>query len=377
MEKIKVLALGHAYHAFRQFLTWENIPDNTMELTVLTVDNWPFDYGEKSQSNRPNVKFIYLPAIDIPKPDYYMIGFEKIIKNFAPEILIIMQEPHQKQTTLALDVAKDIKCKTVLFSWENLNPYLGHPNWSKIDYFVGGNNKACHFAEINGIKKENITRILQAGVCTDMFKEYDGRKELMDDGWINVLFSSRLTEGKGLKEIIEAMRKIFQYKYSHKVVFTCTGFTNDIGENLTFLVKNFAKEYPGRVRISNHKIPYPMMPKIYNNAHITIGNSKDTPYWSEQSLNYSCAEAAACGCAPIMAKSGAISEYWGGSGAILIDWQKNNVEALTDALDKLIRDDNYRRICACESKKNIINNYSHKIIAMKYRTFFKKIYENK
>jgi len=369
---VKIFAIGTPYLNPRIQDTWELIPDDSMELKMVAPKKWSWDPNRIRVTDNPFISYDFLDCINQDRPDYYLDGAEKLLVDYDPDILFVMCELTQLQTSRILDAAKNLRCKKLIFCWENINPSYGNNNWGLIDGYVGGNFASCKFAQRNKLGDSSILFAPQNGVDTGFFREYEGRKEFEDIGWINILFPNRFTDGKGVEEVIASMREIFRRKYALLPSITFTGFTNDCGRDLTPIIKKFTNEFSGRARMALKRVPYEIMPKIYNNAHIVINNAKDTPYWKEQ-CGYSPLEAASTGCAIITSDAGSLMDFWGGSGAEIVEQGDNNVEMLIASIDKLIADGAYRKNCAKKCQSHVIDNFSHIKVATKLREFFKGV----
>lgn len=160
-----------------------------------------------------------------------------------------------------------------------------------------------------------------------------------------ILFVGKVEEQKGILDLLEAFRKLRQ-KNSHIQL-------NVIGSgSLVDKIKNEpGVKYIGTVKNKD-------IPKYFQEATVTCVPSKTTKIWAEQ-VGMVNIQSIACGTPVVSTFSGAIGEYLPNNRAALLV-PEDNVKALTNALYKVVTDDNFRKELSKKSLKFVLSHYDAK-----------------
>lgn len=197
---------------------------------------------------------------------YDMVGLEKSILGFNPDVLYVQQELECRVTQKCIRIAKSAKIPVVVFVWENLRPLNGEAlaTIRDIDLIIAGNNDAgkIHAAA------NRIVYLPQVGVDIAHFW---ARPEIARD--ISVGYVGRQAPEKGINHLVAAWPT--------------------------------AKVAPWK---SWRELPW-----VYSHIRVQVAFSQDTPFWKEQAMPYAAAEAVSSECRVVVSDAGAIP-YWLGGG---------------------------------------------------------------
>ncbi len=197
---------------------------------------------------------------------YDLVGLEDEIKAFGPDILYIQNEVSCYVTYRCLEIAKKLRCKSVVFVWEN-NKNLTPEEESILrgfDLCICGNGDAMNIHK--GARRRAI--LPQVGVDTDHFQ---ARPDIERE--IDVAYVGRPVPEKGIHYLEQAWP---QAKF--------TPWTDWI-----------------------------KMPWLLSKVKVVAAYSLDTQAWREQAMPYSAAEALSMECAAVVSDGGAIP-FWLGGG---------------------------------------------------------------
>ena len=295
---------------------------------------------------------------------YVSLDLQKFLKNF--DIVHSVETYHL--FTLQCAIFKNIfGYKLFITQWEN----IAYPDSSIAGNIIRRNVKTRVDKIIAVTKKskdvlleestdENKIEILPPGIDLNIFKP--NKSSLRDnfDDEVIVLFIGRLVEEKGVRDLLDAMQKIWQKVQSVRLIICGNG-------PLRSLVLSYIKQgYPITYYSS---YPYPEVNMLYNACDIFILPSKATKGWEEQ-FGMVLIEAMACRKPVITTKSGSIP-YVVGKCAYLVN--PGSVPEIGKALLELIDNEALRKKMGKSSRKFVEKKYDNRIIAKKLL----KIYNSK
>lgn len=145
-----------------------------------------------------------------------------------------------------------------------------------------------------------------------------------------IVFSGRLNEEKGIKEVLEAIRYVKTKNYKLLIVGSCF-YSMNIKSDFELQLYNLSKEAEDKIVftgfVNHHEMPY-----IYNIADVAV-----LPSMWEEPAGLTIIEAMACGIPVITTKSGGIVEYTDSSCSILLERDENLVVNIAKNIDLILQ----------------------------------------
>lgn len=199
---------------------------------------------------------------------------------------------------------------------------------------------ASNFKRVTNIN-ENKLVVLRNGIDFDRFsKDVDRKivkslKEKYDikDNEKVLLFTGRITQGKGVKELILSLKDL---KYDNYKLLILGSVLNDIKVKTTYQeeIESLVEDMKDKVIFTGF-INYDEISNYYAIADVAV-----LPSTCEDAAPLTVIEALVRGLPIITTRSGGIPEYAKDGSAIIIEKDENLVNNLTDAIDELLNDDN-------------------------------------
>ena len=248
--------------------------------------------------------------------NFQLLGAKDLIMKFAPDWLIVQQEPESILAQESVGWAKELGCKFALFTWQNIRFQGGYEVLRNSDLVVCGNPEAERL-----VKPWNVDTLLllQVGVDTDHFQARPGVERNVEVGYIG-----RPNEEKGIRCLIQAWptARILEWK--------------DFKE----------------------------LPWWYSQVRVIVAYSQDTSEWKEQAPNYVTLEALSCGCDVVTSDTEAM-KYWNetcpvGYRAELNPLLETKEEVLRKAIQKALSQD-----VGNKGRQWVIDNFSNHVVAKK------------
>ncbi len=335
-------------------------------------------FEESSKQNKIN--YIYLkPCFIIKKVFRYIINkytrkyigndyIINLIKNYKEKLsnydyVIIENKPE-----FSLTLRKYIKGKLIFHSHNDfLNKDTKHAKeilksydciYALSEYIC---NRICEIDEQEGKKK---VKLLYNGVDTKKFEnppmkeiqEIKKKLKLSQDD-IVILFTGRLVEEKGIKELIQAFNKL----NNDKLKLIITGDINPRNYKLKMFVHELKKiSNKNKNIIFTGYINYHKIPLYYNIADVGV-----IPSIWEEPFALTVIEHLAAGHPVIVSNSGAMPELVNNNVAIVVNKSFNFVNNLSEALLKVKSNTtNNKRLCILQAKKFDKSNYINRFIEL-------------
>ncbi len=292
-------------------------------------------------------------------------------------VLYSCSEPNLLTTLFNGCLAKFWGLKLVLFTWQNIEPekrlrglklvisnLLVRFNLMLADGVICGNRKAKVIIQKFNLNIPVIVCPL-SGVDIDRFK-IEGRNNWKNNNGFGdkkiILFYGALDKRKGVEFLLRAFALI---KVSDS--FLVIVGTGQEKEKLVALAKEL-KIYDC-VKFFEW-MPNEELPQILNSSDVFVYPSIPSGGWEEQ-FGYAMAEAGACGVPVVATHTGSIDEVVSnGKTGILV--QPGHPAELADVISKLLFDDNLRKQMGESGRQYVVNNFSHKVIALKIENFLTK-----
>jgi len=283
---------------------------------------------------------------------HHYVGLGKRVRDFAPHIVHIDEEPYNIAAWPCLKLAQAVNAKTLFFSWQNLLRSYPPPfNWGErwilnnVDYALMGTDSAGDiWREKNYTGK--MRTIPQFGTDTDLFKPAVVKPERP----FTMGYIGRLVVEKGVHLLIEAAAKL------------------DGGWRLRILgsgpyldmLKRLVHQHQLQDRV-NFDVPLPSteIPAYYHKLDALVLPSITQSNWKEQ-FGRVLVEAMASGVAVIGSDSGAIPGVIGDAGLI---FPEGDVDALAEHLSCLQKDANLRQQLAHKGRQRVETHVTHQQVA--------------
>lgn len=343
-----------------------------IELTVVVPPSWA-DPRAPTRLEKVHTKGYELIVSDIAfNGNYHLHYYPKlkaIVRRVQPDVFHIDEEPYNLATFLAMRLARSVKAKTLVFSWQNLYKRYPPPfNWMEryvlnhADALLVGNTEAAKMWERKGYKGP-IHLIPQFGVDPSI---YYRRERPLRRGRVSVFkqrtarpptqpalvigYVGRLVEEKGLEMLLQAVSGLTG---PWTLQILGSGPERDRLEKMT--------QWLGispRVTF-DQKMPSTHLPHYFSGLDVLVLPSLTRPNWKEQ-FGRVLIEAMACDVLTVGARSGAIPEVIGEAG---LTFDEGNVEELRLQLQRLIDDVPFREELRQHGRQRVQAHYTQAAIA--------------
>lgn len=302
-------------------------------------------------------------------------SLKKALKKEKIDLIYSASEPHLLSTYYNSKTAKKLGIKHIIFSWENIHfrekfsglklkifEKLINKNLKLSKGIFCGNQKALNiFNSYNPDILKTICPI--SGVDTALYKPSQKTGEK-----ISFLFAGALGKRKGIFLIIEAFKNLNK-KYSNLELIFCGTGTDEA------LLKNKVKK-----ENLNNKIQFfnwlsaEKLAQKFSQADVFLYPSMPEKGWEEQ-FGFSMVEAQSAGLPVIATKIGSIAEVVKDQETgVLIE--PNNQVALEQAMERLIKDKDFRNKLGENGRRFVLENFSYQKVAEKISDFFIKVNDN-
>lgn len=277
-----------------------------------------------------------------------------IIQRLRPDIVHIDEEPYNLATFLALRAARRVGAKSLFFTWQNLlrrypPPFLWMERYvlSHSAYVIAGSREA---AGVLQAKQYNgpVCIIPQFGLDPRQF--IGGRIERATGSPFRIGFIGRLVEEKGPHVLLQAASKL---QGDWRVELLGSG-------PLRARLQKQARQLGIADRVQFHAWgPSAEMPDYYRRLDLLVVPSLTRPNWKEQ-FGRVLIEAMACQVPVIGSNSGEIPNVIGDAGLV---FPENDVRALTELIDALLRDPARRAVLGQRGRRRVLDHYTQDQVA--------------
>ncbi len=193
----------------------------------------------------------------------------------------------------------------------------------------------------NGIDLERFQQELTPEEIVSERKNYGIADETVFVYW------GRLIPEKGVKELLEAFKKVRAKKAAKLLIVGSSAFGREVAAEYAMELEALSKDVKGAVCFTGF-IPNHELWRAIKIADIAVLPS----IWDE-AAGLSMLEAMAAGIPLITAKVGGIPEYVEGESAYWVEWSKNFADDLAEAMLKLAGDEELRRGLREHAKENV------------------------
>ncbi|MEW5760357.1 MAG: glycosyltransferase family 4 protein [Candidatus Thermoplasmatota archaeon] len=269
------------------------------------------------------------------------IGLDQVAKEFRPDFMWMIEEPHTLFALQGLEIAKKLECKYGVFTWENIVKFFPTPykqNEQRVlegaDVIIVGNTEAKEvFIHYKNAQREKMVVMPMVGIDTNFFHPKNCEKKY------TTLYVGNMLPWKGCPYIDAVVRELGT-------------------EHLWVGEGTYSPMYGDRAGYGD----YLKLPDYYNSAKFTIHFSLPTESWKEQ-FNYVSCESLSCGLPVIVENSRIMKELFNGCKAVNFV-EEGNVKSLRNKVKMLLeKDDKELEKMGKEGRKHIEKNFSNKIIA--------------
>jgi len=378
----KALVVG-AYHSKLKQLAAQ--PD--MELIAVVPPSWRDERGELRLEPTPaeGYQFIVTPIrFNGNFHLHYYPQFDRLLKQFKPDLVHIDEEPYNLATFLALRSAQAIQARTVFFSWQNLNRTYPPPfRWFERYVLrhaaagIVGNRDSKDVWRAKGYRGP-LTIIPQVGVEPDIFKPAAERNRgstsetsLLPNGRTPVShalvigYAGRFVEEKGVDLLLQAL----------------AGLTGEWRADLVGSGPEQPRliELVQQLQIADRVRFLPWLPSAqtvdyYHTNDELVLPSRSRPNWKEQ-FGRVLVDAMACGVPVIGSTCGEIPNVIGDAGLI---FPESDAAALRTQLQRLQDDQNLRRDLAQRGRQRVLDHFTQAQIARQtyevYRSVMREVW---
>ncbi|WP_010630805.1 glycosyltransferase family 4 protein [Sporolactobacillus vineae] len=366
---------GGAVETLVENLAKENEKYRRLELVIISV----FDHeAEKQAHNYPHTRFIFLrPGLFLEALDKgaYFIANKLLKKSRAASYRNIFRRFYMLHRTARI-LARGTFDRVVLENsatlfqtlkkGKNDKKYEGN-YYYHIHNVVTGSYGCAHIISgcktlavsnyinhtlpdfMQTIPKQN-RRVVYNGIDTERFNRAISKKDReqrrhkfgLEATDIVLIFVGRLTPEKGIKELLQAYRKIDAPNVKLLIVGSHF-FDSDLWSPFEEEIRQMCENMKNRVIVTGF-IPYKEMPFIYSIADIAV-----LPSIWEEPAGLTMIEAMASGLPLITTLSGGIPEYVQGDGAVLLPRDEHIINNIAGALRELVMNHDLRLMMAKNS----------------------------
>lgn len=283
---------------------------------------------------------------------HYYRGLGQVMRDFRPEIVHIDEEPYNLASWQALYHARQVKARSLFFSWQNiLRRYPPPFGWGErwvlrtVDHVLAGTDSAFEVWRQKGYCGP-ISVIPQFGTDAQVFQPASA----LEDRPFTIGYFGRLVEEKGIQVLVSA---VAQLEGMWRLLILGGGPLRDVLE--TQAARLGVHE---RV-VFEPQVASMQMPRQYHRIDALVLPSLTRPNWKEQ-FGRVLVEAMMSGVPVVGSDSAAIPYVIGDCGLIV---PEGNVVALAGALGRLQRDDGLRATLAAKGRARALAEFTHEQIA--------------
>jgi glycosyltransferase involved in cell wall biosynthesis len=204
-------------------------------------------------------------------------------------------------------------------------------------------------------QSEKVTT-LHNGINTKLFnknrwcqeaKDFRNKYGIKEDD-IVILYSGRLNENKGVKELLEAFITIKSKQNLKLLIVGSTWFSKNTKDKYLLELQNLASEVKENIVFTGY-IDYNVMPIVYASADIAV-----VPSTGIEAAALVILESRSTGLPLIISDSGGMPEFVNDSCAIIVNRGANMINDLNSSLSLLIEDRELREVMGENARKEIL-----------------------
>lgn len=338
-----------------------------VDLTVIVPPSWQDPAGTVNlERSHVNGYSLLVDPINF-NGQFHLHYYPKLkqrLRTIKPHILHMDEEPYNLATWLAVRQARAAEVKSLFFSWQNIFQRYPFPFnlmekkvLDSVDYAIMGNEASVEVWRKKGYQGP-LTIIPQFGVEPEKFhppeKRHTGR------GFVIGSAGRRLVPEKGVDLLLRAVAKLPGIWRLH--------IAGDGPERPG--LEQLARELGIDERVYfDGVIPSDQMPAYLGQLDALVLSSRTIPNWKEQ-FGRVLVEAMACEVVVVGSDCGEIPNVIGDAGLI---FPEDDVNALSECLQSLHRDDDLRIRLAKMGRQRILDNYTQQSVAEKTVAVYRKM----
>lgn len=340
---LKVLALSHSLINPRQWMLFEKIAElNLAKVCVLCPSKW---HDEKCIGiTKHNFELHCLESVGKSFYTFRLRGLEQYVKELAPDVIYIEEEPHTIQARECKKIAQKENIPYAVFSWENVKDRkFGEPFDSiegevikSADVLIAGNEGAKRRLIARGGEERKISICPQTGVDTSLWSPKDIEKTY------DLVYHGRFAREKGIYFIQNIAKEL-------RLKILWVG-----GRGRDFI--------PTYGSYAGWAGSYLELPTLLNKGKIGVQFPYSYNGYAEQ-YNFGVAEVMSAGLSVIISDNGSLKEVYGESPAIIV--HEEDVDALKEETHNLLRDERLRAELGRKGREWVENNLSLQVIGKK------------
>ena len=315
---------------------------NLAECLVLCPSKW---HDEKCiDVTKHNFELHCLESVGKSFYTFRLRGLEQYVKELAPDVIYIEEEPHTIQARECKKIAQKENIPYAVFSWENVvERNFGEPFNSiekevikSADVLIAGNEGAKRRLRARGGEEEKISICPQTGVDTSLWSPKDIEKTY------DLVYHGRFAREKG--------------------VFYIQDVAKELGLEMLWVggrSKAFIPTYGTNAGLVDS---YLKLPEWLSQAKIGVQFPYSHNGYAEQ-YNFGVAELMCVGLPVIISDNGSLKEVYGKSPAIVV--HEEDVSSLKKEIQNLLKDEDLRKKLGREGREWVENNVSLEVIGKK------------
>ena len=305
---------------------------------------------------------------------HFYAGARAVVERFRPDIVHLDEEPWSAAAWQFAGHGARCGASILFYTKENIAKYYPFPFtaierrvYSLAACGVALTDEAASVLRARGFTKPIV--VIPHAVDLEQFTPRDSRelrRELELDG-IVVGYVGRLTDEKGVGDLIDAMRRLTGDRDATGVSVLCIG-SGPLESEIK--AASESDELRGRVRWLP-AAPHAEIQQYYNCIDILVVPSRTTRRWKEQ-LGRVVLEGLASGCAVIGSDSGEIPRVLQGTGGGLVV-PEGDSRALAEAIRVLVREPAKRKDFADRGLAAVRQRYGCRTIADQFLDVYRSL----
>ena len=370
-KKTKVVLLSKACvtRIYRSKLD-EIVKHSDVDLTVIVPPEWKDERGQLPFEATETKGYDILVEPIAFNGSYHCHFYPRLrrrLYEIDPDVLHIDEEPYNFATGHTMWAARGHRCKTLFFSWQNINKHYPWP-FSAIESSVMRQVDAAIFGSISASKVfedkgyRGISEVIpQFGVDTEVYRMQTNVQQIGSS--LNIGFVGRLVYEKGVDLLIHAMTRM-----PKDVRLNVYGS----GPELSALL-----DLTESLQIQDRVLIAPWMasdkiPSLLHTFDVLVLPSRTTARWKEQ-FGRVLIEAMSSGVPVIGSSCGEIPYVIGDAGFV---FDENDSFALAEALMRLYSDISLRSQFAQKGRKRVLTHFTQASVASRTVDLYKSLVHN-
>jgi len=348
----------------------EIVSNPDIHLTVIVPPKWrdergvlPFEYTET-----PGYHILVEPiAFNGSYHFHFYPRLRQRLFEINPDVLHIDEEPYNLATWHAMWAARRHGCKTLFFSWQNMNKQYPWPFSAiesrvmrQVDAAIFGSRSALQVFEDKGYMGPSEV-IPQFGVDTEKFRMRTNSEQI--GSCFNIGFVGRLVYEKGVDILIRVIARM-----PNDVRLNVYGSGPELS-TLRDLTKSLKVE--DRVLIAPW-LPSSKIPSLLHTFDVLVLPSRTTSHWKEQ-FGRVLIEAMSSGIPVIGSSCGEIPNVIGDAGFV---FEQNDLFALEEVLMRLYSDISLRSKLAHKGRQRVLAHFTQASVAAKTVDLYRSLVDD-